>query len=163
MLQFTAGSGVRALTQLDTQQWSRLTGALDEMGQSLDFLFFDTAPGISANVLDVVDLADYVVVLASYEPSAVEVIVEAARSKPTGTVLLRGARIITMNGAEVIESGDILIKDNRIEEVGKRGQVKAPSGTRTIDVTGKTIMPGLVDVHAHIWPAWGIHKTQVWE
>ena len=99
----------------------------------------------------------------AYEPSAVEVIVEAARSKPTGTVLLRGARILTMNGAEPIENGEILIKDNRIEEVGRRGQIKVPSGTRTIDVAGKTIMPGLIDVHAHIWPAWGIHKTQVWE
>jgi Tol biopolymer transport system component len=97
-----------------------------------------------------------------YEPTAVEVVVEAARSKPTGTVLLRGARILTMN-TEPIENGEILIKDNRIEEIGRRGQIKVPSGARTIDVTGKTIMPGLIDVHAHIWPAWGIHKTQVWE
>ena len=44
-----------------------------------------------------------------------------------------------------------------------RGQVSAPAGAKTIDVTGKTIMPGLVDIHAHIWPAWDIHKTQVWE
>jgi len=99
----------------------------------------------------------------AYEATAVEVIVEAARAKAVGTVLLRGARILTMNGTEAIENGDILIKDNRIEEVGRRGQVKAPAGVKTIDVTGKTIMPGLIDVHAHIWPAWGIHKTQVWE
>jgi Tol biopolymer transport system component len=99
----------------------------------------------------------------AYEATAVEVTVEAPRSKPTGTVLLRGARILPMNGTEPIENGEILIKDNRIEEVGRRGQIKVPSGARTIDVTGKTIMPGLIDVHAHIWPAWGIHKTQVWE
>jgi hypothetical protein len=99
----------------------------------------------------------------AYEATATEVIVEARRAKPTGTVVLRGARILTMNGAEVIENGDILIRDNRIEAVGRRGQVTIPSGTRTIDVSGKTIMPGLVDVHAHIWPARDIHKTQVWE
>ncbi len=99
----------------------------------------------------------------AYEPTATEVVVEAPRAKPTGTVLLRGARIVTMNGTEVIETGDILVKDNRIEEIGPRGKVSAPSGTRTIDVTGKTIMPGLVDVHAHIWPSWVIHKTQIWE
>jgi Tol biopolymer transport system component len=120
----------------------------------------------------------------AYEPVATEVVVEAQRSKPSGTVVLRGARIITMvagagaTGADakpggmpaipgdpvgVIESGDIVIKDNRIEAVGRRGQVTIPSGARTIDVAGKTIMPGLVDVHAHIWPAWNIHKTQVWE
>jgi hypothetical protein len=99
----------------------------------------------------------------AYEATATEVIVEARRAKPTGTVVLRGARILTMNGAEVIENGDIVIRDNRIEAVGRRGQVTIPSGTRTIDVSGKTIMPGLVDVHAHIWPAWNIHRTQVWE
>ena len=98
-----------------------------------------------------------------YEATATEVIVESRRAKPAGTVALRGARILTMNGAEVIENGDLLIKDNRIEAVGRRGQVPIPPGTRTIDVAGKTIMPGLIDVHAHIWPAWNIHKTQVWE
>jgi hypothetical protein len=120
----------------------------------------------------------------AYEPAATEVVVEAQRAKPAGTVVLRGARIITMragaggsaggNGRNaapsaadeaigVIENGDIVIRDNRIEAVGRRGQVQIPGGARTIDVSGKTIMPGLVDVHAHIWPAWNVHKTQVWE
>jgi Tol biopolymer transport system component len=99
----------------------------------------------------------------AYEPVATEVIVEAPRARPSGTVVLRGARVITMNKDEVIENADIVVKDNRIEEIGRRGQVRLPGGARTIDVSGKTIMPGLVDVHAHIWPAWDIHKTQVWE
>ena len=58
-----------------------------------------------------------------------------------------------MNAAEVIDNGDLVIRDNRIEEIGRRGQVTIPSGARTIDVTGKTIMPGLIDSLAHIWPA----------
>jgi len=99
----------------------------------------------------------------AYEATPTEITVEAPRAKATGTVVLRGARIITMKGSEVIENGDILIKDNRIAAVGKRGQVAIPAGVRAIDVAGKTIMPGLVDVHAHIWPAWDVHKTQVWE
>jgi Tol biopolymer transport system component len=116
----------------------------------------------------------------AYEAAETDVIVEAPRAKPTGTVVLRGARIITMApdaksvGAEargqgsgarngVIENGVIVIKDNRIVEVGPSGQVKVPPGARVIDASGKTIMPGIVDVHAHIWPAWDIHKTQVWE
>ena len=99
----------------------------------------------------------------AYEAAATEVIVEAPRARPSGTVVLRGARILTMNGAEVIDNGDIVVTDNRIEDIGRRGQVRIPAGARTIDVAGKTIMPGLVDVHAHIWPAWNIHKTQVWE
>jgi Tol biopolymer transport system component len=99
----------------------------------------------------------------AYEAVETEVVVEAPRAKPTGVVALRGARIITMKGAEVIENGDVVIRDHRIEAVGRRGAVKIPAGAKTIDVSGKTIMPGIVDVHAHIWPAWDIHKTQVWE
>ena len=70
----------------------------------------------------------------AYEAVATEVIVEAPRARPSGTVVLRGARILTMNGAEVIENGDIVVKDNRIEDLGRRGQVRIPSGARTIDV-----------------------------
>ncbi len=66
-----AGSGVRALTTLDEDRWQRLTHALDEAGRDLDFLLFDTATGISDNVLDVVGLADYVLVVTSYDPAAV--------------------------------------------------------------------------------------------
>jgi Tol biopolymer transport system component len=110
----------------------------------------------------------------AYEAVETEVIVEVPRAKPNGTAVLRGARIITMALSEaagrgpgtrngVIENGAIVIKDNRIVEIGPSGQVKVPPGAKVIDVSGKTIMPGIVDVHAHIWPAWDIHKTQVWE
>jgi len=98
-----------------------------------------------------------------YEPVATEVAIEVPRHTPSGTVVLRRARVITMRGDEVIDNGDIVITDNRITAVGQRGQVRIPAGARQIDLRGKTIMPGLVDIHAHIWPAWGIHKTQVWE
>ncbi len=99
----------------------------------------------------------------AYEATAIEIVVEAPRAKPSGVIALRGARIISMRGNEVIENGDIVVKDNRIESVGRRGAVKIPAGAKVIDASGKTIMPGIVDVHAHIWPAWDIHKTQIWE
>lgn len=71
--------------------------------------------------------------------------------KPKGVVVFRGARIITMNaGNEVIENGMIVITDNKITEIGPATQVALPAGAKIIDVTGKTIMPGLVDVHAHV-------------
>ncbi len=89
-----AGSGVRALTTLDEPKWSRLTGAMDEAGQTLDFLFFDTAPGIADNVLDIIGLADYVVVVTSFEPAAVvdayaviKLISASAPAKPIGVVV----------------------------------------------------------------------------
>ena len=85
------------------------------------------------------------------------------RSRPKGSVLLTGARIITMKGNEVIPQGDVLVTDNRIAAVGKRGSLTVPAGTRTINVAGKTIMPGLVDAHSHMWAPRGLHQTEVWQ
>jgi Tol biopolymer transport system component len=99
----------------------------------------------------------------AYEPDRTDVLITVRRDRPSGTVALRGARIITMKGDEVIENGDVVVTDNRIVAVGPRGSVPIPSGAREMDVSGKTILPGYVDVHAHMWPSWGIHRTQPWE
>lgn len=67
---------------------------------------------------------------------------------PSGMIALTGARIITMNdGEEVIEEGTILIENNRIKAIG--ADVEIPEGTKTVDMAGKTIMPGMIDAHAH--------------
>ncbi|HVG25325.1 MAG TPA: amidohydrolase family protein [Thermoanaerobaculia bacterium] len=66
---------------------------------------------------------------------------------PTGKLALTGARIITMRGDEVIENGTIVVDRNRIVAVG--ANVSVPSDAKVIDVAGKTIMPGIVDVHWH--------------
>jgi len=75
--------------------------------------------------------------------------------------VLSGGRIITMKGDEVIPSGDVVVTDNRIVAVGAKGSVAIPAGARVIDVSGKTILPGYVDIHAHTWVAWGVHRGQV--
>ncbi|MFT6006388.1 MAG: imidazolonepropionase-like amidohydrolase/Tol biopolymer transport system component [Pseudoalteromonas tetraodonis] len=69
--------------------------------------------------------------------------------KPNSTLLLSGARIITMQGEDggVIENGSILIKENRIVAIGDN--VDAPAGAVVIDLSGKTITPGFIDAHAH--------------
>ena len=95
-----------------------------------------------------------------YEAARTDITITAAKDRPTGTVVLRGARIITMKGALVIPRGDVVVIGNRIVAVGAQGRVTIPSGARTIDVAGKTIMPGLVDIHAHMWPQWGVHSPQ---
>ncbi|PYP17846.1 MAG: amidohydrolase [Gemmatimonadetes bacterium] len=107
--------------------------------------------------------ADSLTKQPAYEPQRVDVTINVPRDIPRGTVVLRGARIITMKGDEVIENGDIVVKDNRIVSVGPAGSAPPPAGARVIDVAGKTIIPGFVDVHAHPWPTWGIHETQVWK
>lgn len=70
--------------------------------------------------------------------------------KPKGILALKGARIIIMKGEEVIENGTILINENKIMDIGKSDAVQIPSRAKIIDVSGKTIMPGMVDVHAHL-------------
>ncbi len=71
--------------------------------------------------------------------------------KPSGTVALTGARILTMTGedAGAIDNGTIVIEGDRIVAVGPAGSVSIPGGATVIDASGKTIMPGLVDAHAH--------------
>lgn len=98
---------------------------------------------------------------AAYEARRFDVIVTAAKDRPRGSVVLRGARLITMKGDEIIERGDVVVTDNRIAAVGRSGSVKVPSGARVIDASGKTILPGYVDIHAHNWFGWGVHRDQV--
>jgi imidazolonepropionase-like amidohydrolase/Tol biopolymer transport system component len=84
------------------------------------------------------------------------------KDMPQGTVLLKGARIITMKGDEVIENGDVLVENNRIKAVGKSGTLSPPGNAKVMDMSGKTIVPGFVDPHSHMWPNWGMHKNQIW-
>jgi imidazolonepropionase-like amidohydrolase/Tol biopolymer transport system component len=85
------------------------------------------------------------------EPKAVGVNIafKAKADVPDGIVALVGGRIITMKGDEVIERGTVLIKQNRIGEIGSMDGVKIPADAFVIDCAGKTLLPGFIDVHAH--------------
>lgn len=74
----------------------------------------------------------------------------AKTDKPGGTIALVGATVISMKGDEVLQNATIVIEANRIKAVGSANDVRIPAGAKTIDVTGKVIMPGLIDVHAHV-------------
>jgi Tol biopolymer transport system component/imidazolonepropionase-like amidohydrolase len=73
--------------------------------------------------------------------------------KPSGYKALVGGTIVTMRDAnnqqEVIENGVVLIKDNKIEQVGSVDSINIPEGALMISTKGKTIVPGLIDAHAH--------------
>jgi len=107
--------------------------------------------------------ADSIAKLPAYEGQRLDVAIHVPRDVPRGTVVLRGARIVTLKGDQVIERGEIEVRDNRIVYVGpvRAGPVSAHA--TLFDVSGKTIIPGLVDIHSHMWPTWGIHETQVWK
>jgi Tol biopolymer transport system component len=96
----------------------------------------------------------------AYLPTRVDIALKAPRDVPHGTVVLKGARIISMKGDEVIDQGDVVVTDNRIVCVGS---CSTPAGAKVIDAAGKTIVPGFVDIHAHPWPTFGIHEPQVWK
>lgn len=90
---------------------------------------------------------------AKFEPpkTGVSLSMTIDRDIPKGSAALVGARIVSMANADggVIDDGVILVEHDRIKAIGKRGEVNVPPGTPTVDVKGKTIMPGLVDAHAH--------------
>jgi Tol biopolymer transport system component/imidazolonepropionase-like amidohydrolase len=75
---------------------------------------------------------------------------ELEADKPDGLLAFTGARIITMESEEVIEGGTIVINGNRIEAIGPDSEIEIPGGTTVLNASGKTIMPGIVDAHAHI-------------
>jgi imidazolonepropionase-like amidohydrolase/Tol biopolymer transport system component len=79
--------------------------------------------------------------------------------RPDGAIALVGARVLTMTGLQpgpiqgtpgVVENATILVEGNRITAVGPSSAVQIPASARRVDVRGKTIMPGIIDVHAHL-------------
>ena len=86
-----------------------------------------------------------------YQPpeTGLDLSLEAAADRPEGSIALVGARIISMADAQggQIENGTILIEDNRIRAIG--ADVEIPRGTEIVDLSGRTIVPGFIDAHAH--------------
>jgi Tol biopolymer transport system component len=94
----------------------------------------------------------------------VDVDITQPRARPTGQIAFTNARIVTMKGDEVIERGTIVVEGNRITAVGPASSVQVPSGATVVDAAGKTIVPGLIDTHAHMhYASMEFHPQQKWE
>lgn len=78
-----------------------------------------------------------------------EIVLEFPRHHPEGTVVLRGASVITMKGNEIVEDADIVIEKHRIRSVGPQGSAEIPPEAEIVDVNGSFIVPGFIDTHAH--------------
>lgn len=86
---------------------------------------------------------------------------EMPRRTPKGTIVLRGATVVTMKGDQVLKDADIVVENNRITRVGPKGAV--PAGATIFDLRGKTVTPGFIDTHAHWFEIRrGILDTQNW-
>ncbi|NMM49636.1 amidohydrolase family protein [Marinigracilibium pacificum] len=83
-------------------------------------------------------------------PDSLDIELTAEFDTPEGIIAFTGAKVITMNGDEVIDNAVVVVEGNKILSVGKAGEVKIPSKAKEIDVKGKIIMPGIVDTHAHL-------------
>ncbi len=77
-------------------------------------------------------------------------------------VLFEGARLIFGDATPSIGSGALLVQDGRIRAIGARGTLAVPAGARRVDLSGKTVMPALVNVHVHIgyegYTTWSAHN-----
>lgn len=77
-----------------------------------------------------------------------------AADVPDGVVALVNARIVTLAGEReenrTIEQGTIVVRQNRIAAIGESSAVDIPDGATVLDVTGKTVLPGFVDMHGHL-------------
>ena len=76
------------------------------------------------------------------------VVVEAQR--PAAVTLFEGARLIGGDGSAPIADSAFLVENGRFTAVGRKGQIKAPAGAARVDLTGKTVMPAIVDAHKHL-------------
>ncbi len=81
---------------------------------------------------------------------------DATSDRPEGSVAFVGARILTMaprqgaaGGDEAIADGTVVVAGNRIQAVGPRATTPVPAGALVVDAAGKTIIPGIIDVHWH--------------
>jgi Tol biopolymer transport system component len=96
------------------------------------------------------------------KPEEVALVIERPRARPKGAILLRGAKIVSMRGDEIIPEGDLVVTDNRITSIGKKSSAEVTEA-KVIDVAGKTIVPGFIDTHAHWFEIRrGVLDLQAW-
>jgi imidazolonepropionase-like amidohydrolase len=76
-------------------------------------------------------------------------------------VALVGATLFDGSGGPVLPNAVVVVRRGRIESVGTRAGFTLPAKTREVDVTGRWIIPGLIDAHAHVEP-WALPRYLAW-
>ena len=77
-------------------------------------------------------------------------ILVAGQAPSAGTTVFEGARIIVGDGQPPIDTGAFVVTGNRIVQVGRAGSLKVPQNATRVSLTGKTVMPAIVDTHTHL-------------
>jgi imidazolonepropionase-like amidohydrolase/Tol biopolymer transport system component len=125
---------------LDGGEFLHWSGDLDRLNWSVGPNFFDVSMaslysnGSGSPAKNISSLSMYV-----------------ASDAPESTIALKGAKIITMADSKggIINDGVIIIEGNKIVSVGEVGSVTIPAEATIVELKGKTIIPGLIDAHAH--------------
>jgi Tol biopolymer transport system component/imidazolonepropionase-like amidohydrolase len=92
-----------------------------------------------------------------------EIAVYRPRAVPDGVVVLEGATVLPMTDQEtVIADAVVVVENDRIATVGRRGEVEVPAGAKRVDVAGAFVVPGFVDTHAHFRPLRRLLDTDNW-
>jgi imidazolonepropionase-like amidohydrolase len=73
-----------------------------------------------------------------------------ARPAASQTVVFEGARLLNGEGGAPIENAAFTVEGGRFTAVGRRGELTIPAGTARIDLSGKTVIPALIDAHVHM-------------
>ena len=93
--------------------------------------------------------------IATVEPAiqSVNLGFSVKADKPDSVIALVGGTVVTMHEADtqqqVLSDGVVVVEQNRITAVGVRGEIDIPSAAKIVDISGKTVIPGLIDAHAH--------------
>ena len=76
--------------------------------------------------------------------------VDGQGPQAAGATVFEGARLIVGDGSAPIGDAAFIVENNRFTRVGRRGQVQVPAGAARVDLTGKTVMPAIIDLHTHM-------------
>jgi len=68
----------------------------------------------------------------------------------SAATVFEGARLITGDGGAPLENSAFVVEGNRFTAVGRNGELQAPAGATRVDLTGKTVMPAIIDAHGHL-------------
>jgi imidazolonepropionase-like amidohydrolase len=129
----------------------------------LETLWMDGNNNLAALVSTDAEFDHFEAVREEYEPALSKFVASAARDemaalselshglsgRRTGTLAFVGATLINTTGEATVANATIVIRDSKIIAVGPGNKIKIPADAQRIDVTGKYIIPGLWDMHAH--------------
>ncbi|MCW5519749.1 PD40 domain-containing protein [Aureitalea sp. L0-47] len=98
---------------------------------------------------------------AKMPESGIKIGLSAPVDKPSGKIAFTNARLITMEKDVVMPNATLVVENNKIVAMGQ--MIPIPGDAKVIDLSGKTIMPGLVDAHAHVGAfRYGLTPQQYW-